>query len=145
MPIPSLVLALVERGGNVRVKVIDRATQKNLHRAALDNISPHAIIMTDEWPSYRGLKYSFKGHGVIKHKEKVYAKGDIYTNTAESFFALLKRGIMGQFHHVSKKHLPRYCSEFSFRWNHRFAEDIERTKIALRQAEGKRLYYKLPN
>jgi hypothetical protein len=68
----------------------------------------------------------------------------VFTNTAESFFALLKRGVIGSFHHVSKEHLDRYCDEFSFRWNHRSVTDSDRTAIALRQTKGKRLTYKQP-
>jgi hypothetical protein len=60
----------------------------------------------------------------------------------ESFFALLKRGVYGSFHHVSKQHLHCYLDEFSFRWNHRRTTDGERTDAALRASEGKRLTYK---
>jgi hypothetical protein len=65
----------------------------------------------------------------------------VHTNTAESFFALLKRGHFGTFHQLSKKHLSRYCDEFAFRWNHRKVSDGERTTAAIRGAEGKRLRY----
>jgi len=67
--------------------------------------------------------------------------GNAYTNTVESFFALLKRGVYGTFHQVSGKHLFRYCDEFSFRWNTRKNTDGERTAIALQKSEGKRLTY----
>ena len=66
------------------------------------------------------------------------------TNTAESYFALLKRGIVGSFHHVSPKHLHRYCSEFDFHWNGRKISDMERRDLAVKGAEGKRLMYKSP-
>jgi len=65
----------------------------------------------------------------------------VYTNTAESYFALLKRALHGAFHWVSMKHLGRYCDEFAFRWNHRHATDGERTEAAIRGADGKRLTY----
>ena len=65
----------------------------------------------------------------------------LLTNTAESYFALMKRGVHGTFHHVSKHHLGRYCDEFSFRWTHRKMTDEERTTAALRATEGKRLTY----
>ena len=71
-------------------------------------------------------------------------RGDVYTNTVECFFSLLKRGIHGTFHHVSEGHLNRYCDEFSFRWNHRKATDAERAMAALAGVEGKRLTYKAP-
>jgi ISXO2-like transposase domain len=73
-----------------------------------------------------------------------YPRGGAHVNTAESYFALLKRGVVGSFHHVSKEHLDRYCDEFSFRWDHRSITDSARTEIAIRQTEGKRLSYKAP-
>ena len=81
-------------------------------------------------------------HGVIKHTDGIYAMGDIYTNTAESFFALFKRGVHGIFHHVGRRHLRRYCDEFSFRWDHRKVTDGTRMVAAIVGAEGKRLQYR---
>jgi len=68
----------------------------------------------------------------------------VTTNTVESFFSLLKRGVDGTFHHVSKKHLHRYLSEFDFRYNNRGISDSDRREVALQQFEGKRLMYKEP-
>jgi len=81
------------------------------------------------------------GHEVIRHTDKEYARVRedglvIHTNTAESFFALLKRGHYGVFHQLSKKHLHRYCNEFGFRWDHRHVTDGERMVAALKGAEG---------
>src|ERR1700680_2293968 len=70
--------------------------------------------------------------------------GDTHVNSAESYFALLKRGVIGSFHHISKEHLDRYCDEFSFRWDHRKTTDSERTIEAIKGAEGKRLSYRDP-
>lgn len=66
----------------------------------------------------------------------------IHSNTAESFFALLKRGHYRTFHKLSKKHINRYCDEFSFRWTHRKVTDAERREQAIKGAVGKRLMYK---
>jgi ISXO2-like transposase domain len=71
-------------------------------------------------------------------------RGDAHTNTGESYFALLKRGIVGSFHSVSEQHLNRYVDEFSFRWNHRSIDDNARTEEAIKGAEGKRLSYREP-
>lgn len=71
-----------------------------------------------------------------------YARGPIHTNTVESFYSLLKRGLVGTFHHVSAKHLRRYTGEFDFRWNTRKVTDAERTVAALKGVEGKRLFYR---
>jgi hypothetical protein len=79
---------------------------------------------------------------VVNHGNGEYTRGDAYTNFVESYFALLKRGVHGIFHHVSKTHLHRYCDEFSFRWNYRKVDDGERMIEAVRGATGKRLMYK---
>ena len=102
--------------------------------------------MTDDNPSYNGIGAEFDGgHEAVNHSTKEYAREDgININTAESYFAIIKRGIYGTFHHVSFKHLPRYCDEFDFRWNHRKVDDGERTVAALAMTEGKRLTYAEP-
>lgn len=138
------VMALVERGGKARSFPLKRVTKNSLGAALLKNVDMSARIMTDEHAGYPMVARFYKGgHHTVKHSANEYARGDVYTNTAESYFALLKRGIMGAFHHVSEKHLPRYCDEFDFRWNHRETTDGERTMAALQAAEGKRLMYRL--
>ena len=71
-------------------------------------------------------------------------RGNVYTNTVEGFFSLLKRGINGTFHHVSRGHLARYCDEFEFRYNSRDVSDGERANMLVLAAEGKRLTYEQP-
>jgi transposase-like protein len=127
------VVALVERGGRVRAHKIERVDGATLKGAIRDNVDRKSRIMTDEWRSYRGIGAEFAGgHETIN------------TNTVESYFALLKRGVMGSFHHISRQHLDRYCDEFSFRWNHRSTTDSERTEVAIRQTVGRRLPYRQP-
>jgi transposase-like protein len=139
------VMGLVERNGNVRTRVIPNITGKTLKGIIRENVSKLARIMTDDLRSYRGLGREFEnGHYVINHGRHEYARGDIYTNTAESFFALLKRGIYGTFHAVSTTHLHRYVNEFGFRWNTRKLNDGERIAKAIKMAEGKRLTYYQP-
>lgn len=137
------VVALVERNGRVRARKVDRVDGATLKGAIRENVDRKARIMTDEWRAYRGIGTEFDGgHDTVNHGAGEYARGDAYTNTAESFFALLKRGVIGSFHHISKEHLDRYCDEFSFRWDHRSIDDSARTEIAIRQANGKRLLYR---
>jgi transposase-like protein len=139
------VVALVERGGRVHARKIERVDGATLKGAIRENVDRRARIMTDEWSAYRGIGAEFEGgHEVVTHSAGEYARGDATTNTVESYFALLKRGVMGSFHHVSKKHLDRYCDEFSFRWNHRSVSDSERTEIAIQQSTGRRLTYANP-
>jgi transposase-like protein len=139
------VVALVERGGKVRARKVDRVDGATLKAAIRENVDRKARIMTDEWRAYRGIGAEFEGgHETVNHGAYEYARDDAHVNTAESFFALLKRGVMGSFHHVSKEHLDRYCDEFSFRWDYRSIDDSPRTAIAIRQTRGKRLTYKEP-
>lgn len=141
------VVALVERGGNVRSFHHPQAvTGKNLKQVIRENVHPDTHIMTDEFGAYRGLKREFRKHSTIRHKWHVYARkeGDVIisTNTIEGYFSILKRGINGVYHHVSKKHLHRYLSEFDFRYNARYVTDGERAAQAIKGFEGKRLTYR---
>jgi transposase-like protein len=143
----SPILALVERGGQVRTKVLATVTPKNLRDFVFDNVSRQATFNTDESHLYRPIRRAFKSHGSVVHRKKQYAKHNAdgtvsHVNTAESFFSLLKRGLAGSFHHVSKEHLFRYCNEFTFRWNNRHVTDGERMIAGLGKIEGKVLTYK---
>ena len=140
------VLALVERGGRARAFTVPRVNSDNLKGAIRANVDKSATIMTDEFMPYRGIGKEFDGgHRTVHHGIGQYAKPDgTSSNTVEGYFALLKRGIVGSFHHVSRHHLDKYCNEFSFRWNLRKATDSERTIEAIRSSEGRRLMYKQP-
>lgn len=140
------VLALVERKGNAIARPIENVNAKTLKGAIREVCDKSSCIMTDEWRSYRGLRKDFAGgHKAVNHGIGEFVRGDASTNTVESYFALLKRGIHGAFHHVSKIHLHRYCDEFSFRWNHRKIDDGERTIAVIKGIDGKRLMYKIIN
>jgi transposase-like protein len=137
------VLALVERNGNVVSRPIVHIDAKTLKGAIKDICHKDSCIMTDELASYSGIGNDFNGgHEVVKHNVGEFKRGKASTNTVESYFALLKRGVHGIFHHVSKHHLHRYCDEFSFRWNYRKVDDCERRVAAIKGIEGKRLSYK---
>lgn len=96
-------------------------------------VEPEAVIMTDDFASYRGLGKEFAAHGVVRHGREEYALGFVHVNTAENFFSLLKRGITGVYHHVSKQHLERYIKEFDFRYNARYMSDAERMMCAIEE------------
>lgn len=142
------VVSLVERKGRVRSFHVDRVTSNNLREIMTENIRPSAGIMTDDFKSYGFVKKGFASHDVIDHSSGKYvrrSKGKvIHTNTAENFFSILKRGVIGVYHHWSKHHLHRYLSEFDFRYNARGTTDGERTARAIQGAEGKRLTYRNP-
>ena len=138
------VVALVQRGGCVRSSHVANVGARELKGAIRENVDRKARVMTDQYHSYRGLDQEFAAHEVVKHSEGEYVRGDVHTNTAEGYFANLKRGLTGSYHHVSQAHLHRYLSEFDFRWSAREASDSARTVAALREAEGKRLRYQQP-
>jgi transposase-like protein len=137
------VLAIVQRDGKVVSKPLDVVNHKTLKSAIKAVVSKQSTIMTDECSSYHGIGKSFDGgHKTVNHSYGEYAYHDITTNTVESYFSLLKRGVHGIFHHISKKHLTRYCDEFSFRWNQREVTDGQRAVAAIQGIEGKKLPFK---
>lgn len=138
------VLSLIERNGRARSYKLDNLTKKTIQGLIRKDVEITAHIMTDEFKSYNGLSKYFTGHSSVNHGEKEYCRGIVHINFAESYFSLLKRAIIGAFHHVSDNHLHRYLSEFDFRWNNRELSDWERTKEALEMIEGKRLSYREP-
>ena len=136
------VFALIERGGELRAQKVDTVSGKNLKEIIRQNVDPSANLMTDGFLAYKGLDKEFASHETVDHGKKEYVRGDVHVNLAENWFSLLKRGVMGTFHHVSEQHLDRYVSEFQFRFNNRKVEDSVRAVLAIRGAEGKRLVYK---
>ena len=142
-------MVLVERDGSARAVPLENVTAESLKGEIAVNVAKQAVVMTDELPSYRGVRDEAGQHRTVKHSAGEYARLDadgmnVHTNTAEAFFALLKRGHYGIFHQLSKKHLHRYCNEFGFRWDHRRITDGERMVEAMKGAEGKRLMYREP-
>jgi hypothetical protein len=141
------VVALVERGGQMRTKVVSNVTQKNLHAAITECVSKDAVVNTDDSGVYRRQLKDFKRHDVVNHSKLEYSRRNkdgtkSHVNSCESFFSLLKRGVMGSWHHVSREHLPKYAGEFAFRWNHRAITDGARMVKAVESTEGKRLTYR---
>jgi transposase-like protein len=137
------VVSLVERNGRKRSMVMERVTSRNLKAAVVEHVQEGSAVVSDGFPAYRKIEGAHR-HYAVNHSAGEYARkeGDfvVHTNTVESSFSLLKRGIIGTFHNVSKKHLPLYLAEFDHRWNHRKDTDGERTVAALKKAEGKRLH-----
>jgi hypothetical protein len=143
----SAVVALVERQGSAQVRVIASVTQKNLGAALGECVSREAIVNTDEHPSYKQPLQLWKAHHAVNHSRGEYQRQNpdgsrASTNTAESFFSLLKRAIVGAWHHISREHLSKYANEFAFRWNTRHLTDDQRLKTFVRWIAGKRLTYR---
>lgn len=136
------VFALVQRGGDVRSFKLERVTAKNLKNAIRENVTKDSTIMTDEFLAYRGLGKEFANHQTVSHGSGEYVRDNAHTNTAEGYFSLLKRGIIGVYHHVSKQHLDQYLNEFNFRYNSRKVDDAFRMILAIEGVKGKRLVLK---
>lgn len=139
------VLAMVERGGSVKTFPVANVTASNIQSVMKAHIDQSARIATDESHAYNNCGDHFtNGHRTVNHSIKEYVRGQVHTNTIEGFFSSVKRGLNGIYHSVSKEHLHRYMSEFEFRYNNRHVEDGERTVLAIKGAEGKRLMYREP-
>lgn len=139
------VVSLVERGGKVRSFHLPQVTAKTLKPILKQHISKKSYVMTDEATVYPAVTGGFAGHGSVNHSAGQYVRGYFWhTNTVENYFSILKRGIVGTFHHVSQQHLGRYVAEFDFRYNERTVTDVERANAALQGIQGKRLLYKEP-
>jgi len=141
------VVALVERDGNMHVRVVANVTQKNLAPALNECVEKDAIVNTDEHGAYRNPLKQWKAHHTVVHSRKEYTRklpDGTYAgvNSCESFFSLLKRGVVGAWHHVSREHLQKYADEFCFRWDHRKISDGERMEKFAAMIEGKRLTYR---
>jgi len=136
----TAVFAVLERGGEVRAHPVERVTAETVKAALGQYVNPSAKLYTDESGVYAWASKPWPGgHETVNHSAGEYARGAATTNRVEGFFSLLKRGIYGTFHSVSKTHLHRYVDEFAFRYNHRHVDDGERTLAALRGSDGKRL------
>lgn len=138
----TAVMTLIDREGEVKTVKVDNVRKGTLQRVARPIVDSSANIITDAHLSYEGLDQHFHSHHTVDHS-KTFVRGVIvHTNFAESYHSLLKRGIIGTFHHISDKHLPRYLAEFDRRWNSRSDRDGTRTVRVLETAFGKRLTYK---
>ncbi len=118
-PSKTCVVGAVERKGRVIAAVADAATKATFHGIAKERILPESVIFTDEHHSYTGLGQMGYTHQRINHSAGVYVLGNVHTNTIEGFWSLVKRGIAGVYHNVSRKYLQTYLDEYSFRYNRR--------------------------
>lgn len=136
------VFCAVERQGQIRRRVVTDVSGATLKAAIREEVDSRARIVTDEFSAYKGIGAEYAGgHDAVCHSTKEYARGDVHTNTAESSHAIVKRGIVGIYHSVSREYLHRYLWQFDFLWNNRQLNDGERTILAIQAAEGKRMMY----
>ncbi len=137
------VLGMIEReAGKVVAKQVESTSSQHITPEVSNIVKNTAMVYTDEWLGYSQVKKIYK-HMFVKHKEKEFVNGNVYTNTIEGFWSLLKRGIIGIYHFTSKKHLQKYVDEFVFRYNTRnFENEAERFSLFLSRIGGRRLTYK---
>ncbi|HTS40669.1 MAG TPA: IS1595 family transposase [Xanthobacteraceae bacterium] len=136
------IVALVERGGNVRTFHVATADSATVGNIVADNVSRESRLHTDESRLYSQVGKEFRSHERVTHSHGEYARGDVYTNTAENYFSIFKRGMKGVYQHCKEKNLHRYLAEFDFRYNTRKMTDSERAALAVRGGENKRLTYR---
>jgi transposase-like protein len=139
------VHVLVERGGRARSHHVANVTGKTLRPIIVKHVSRKSALMTDTDGAYYHVGKEFARHESVNHSKDEYVRGDAYSNTAEGYFAILKRGVYGTFHSISEAHLHRYLAEFDFRYSHRLAlgiDDTMRANEMLKGSSGKRLTYR---
>mgnify|MGYP003627853705 CR=1 FL=1 len=140
----EIVFSLVERGGKVHSRHVPSVTAKTLRPILVAQLDAKTYLMTDDAGQYRNMPKDFPAHQTVNHSIDEYVRGEAHTNTVEGYFSILKRGIVGTYHHVSQQHLKRYLAEFDFRYNERMAlgvNDDDRANRALSGIVGKRLKY----
>ena len=136
-----VVMTLVERGGNIRSTFLDHRSVMSVVR---QNVHHESRLVTDQAAHYRHPPVA--KHETVDHSKFEWTRGDVSTNELEGFFSVLKRGLVGIYQHVDKKHLDRYLAEFDFRQNTRAKlgiNDEQRAALAIRGAAGKRLTYEM--
>ena len=146
----TAVMAMVQRGGDVRSQVVNKVTGAMLGRLLKQHVAESAHLNTDESPLYKKAGKKFASHDTVNHSEEEYVRRDksgrlATTNTAEGFFGNSKRSLDGTHHHVSRKYLPFYLAELDYKYNTRKMTDGARTANGIQKLVGKRLMLRRPN
>lgn len=145
-PKKHAVHALVEPGGHLRATHVPDVSAKTLREVLKKHADPKSALHTDDALTNLSLGKDFAAHQTVVHSQDEYYRDGVGVQSAEAFFAILKRGVMGSFHSVSEQHLQRYVDEFAFRWNTRASlgiEDAERASLMVKAGVGKRLTYRI--
>lgn len=140
----TIVVGFLERDGRVVTEIVNDVTSDSLVPLVYEKIKKGSIVMTDEHRGYAPIKADyFRQH--VAHSKGEYARGITHTNGIENYWSLLKRSIVGIYHHVTPKHLGRYCEEMNYRFNTRTKTDCERFDYALTHVEGRLRWNDLVN
>ena len=140
----TAVVGMRERGGRTVAVPVESTDQAAIHAVIHRHVAPRSTLHTDEFAGYRGLGGLFFDHETINHSASEFVRDDVTTNSVESVFAVLKRGLIGVYHHASPKHLGRYVDEFAFRLNEGNVKrhTLQRLDSFVDGVQGKRLTYK---
>lgn len=136
------VLAMAERGGQVRTMPLENVKGHSLTANIYKNVQPGSNVITDNYNAYYMVRSRYT-HSKVNHSKNEFVRGSLHTNTVEGYFSHFKRTVYGTYHQVSVKHLDAYCNESAFRYNCRFLNDSERFLQALRWCEGTLPYLEL--
>lgn len=133
-----------QRHGKTVLKPVDGASTAKVFPTIMRHVDYDSVVCTDEHKAYKNLKQVVSHHDSVQHSQKEWAKGFVHTNSMESVWAVLKRGIHGTFHHVSVKHLGQYANEFAFRLNegNREVDTVDRMQALFQGMPGKEITYK---
>lgn len=133
------IFGIMERGGKVRAKVV-KVNQRNVEREMFYGIDrDNSRLMTDQHPVYGNISKMLP-HDVIRHDSE-YVRGEVHTQGIESFWAILKRGLIGTYHHVDAGYLNQYVQEYAFRHNTRHITDSDRFNALLANVGGRLDWY----
>jgi transposase-like protein len=137
------IIAMRERGGRTKAIVVREIDRRTLYLAILQNVERNSMLHTDEHSGYAGIDRFSYGHRTINHSAEEYVRGNVTTNSVESVFAVMRRGLHGVYHHTSKKHLSRYVDEFTWRLNEGNVKrhSLERLDSFIDSVTGKRITY----
>ena len=137
------IVSLVERGGRARSFHITHIDHTNIRAAIVTNVHRSSHLRTDDARFYNRIGQEFASHETTLHANREFSRGNgNHSNTAENFFSILKRGVVGTYHHWSAVHIHRYLAEFDFRYSTKDVTDAERSDAALKGIVGKRLTYR---
>lgn len=136
------VLGIIQRKGQVYAIPVKDTKSSTILPIINEKIENNCIVYTDEWKSYQALS-RYYDHSIINHSAEEFVSDDVHTNNIESFWALLKRGLTGIYHHTSDKHLEKYINEFTFRFNNRKLTDGSKFDVCLANSKGRLDYQTL--
>jgi transposase-like protein len=131
------VIGILQTGGNIIAIPVKDTKKETLLPIMVANVAKGTEIHTDEWSAYRTLANFSYDHKFVRHNDGEYVSNGVHVNGCENFWSQLKRGIDGIYHHVTPKHLARYCDEYAYRFNTRKTNDVDRFTYVLTHCEGR--------